>query len=208
MSQGTVAVEEVMMGCSLGLRTFEKTLNIFPPPSVLRIQARASHILDKGSTTTAPAWVLCIFWREVNRTNNELDVDWRLRDERKERVQGCFYDLVWSRKEIPEKMNLQMQVWKKIIRLSLLREGVGKVWSVGSKWQMGARSAGVSTTRTNTGTLLATTDLFSGTGWTQGLHFESLHQPFLWWVFLRWGLINYFAQTGLEPRSSWSLPSE
>jgi hypothetical protein len=32
-----------------------------------------------------------------------------------------------------------------------------------------------------------------GTGaWTQGFHFEPLCKPFLWWVFSRQSLMNYF----------------
>jgi hypothetical protein len=45
-----------------------------------------------------------------------------------------------------------------------------------------------------------------GTGvWTQGLHFEPLHQPFFVMGFFE---IGFKVWAGFEPWSSWSLPPE
>jgi hypothetical protein len=44
--------------------------------------------------------------------------------------------------------------------------------------------------------------------WTQHLHLQPLHQPFLWWVFFRIMFCKLFARIGFEPVSSWSLPSK
>jgi hypothetical protein len=49
---------------------------------------------------------------------------------------------------------------------------------------------------------------FSTEAWTQSLHFEPLHQPFSVMGFFEIGSCGLFALTGLEPRSSWSLPPE
>jgi hypothetical protein len=50
---------------------------------------------------------------------------------------------------------------------------------------------------------------FCGTGvWTQGLHFEPLHQPYFCEGFFEIGSFELFAWAGFKPRSSWSLPSE
>jgi hypothetical protein len=42
--------------------------------------------------------------------------------------------------------------------------------------------------------------------WTEGLHLESLYQPFIVMGFFEIGSRELFSQSGLEPRSFWSLP--
>jgi hypothetical protein len=52
--------------------------------------------------------------------------------------------------------------------------------------------------------------LICGTGpWIQGLHLELLHQPLLCYVFLRWGLVNYFSSlaSNCNPPDLWLLRS-
>jgi hypothetical protein len=54
--------------------------------------------------------------------------------------------------------------------------------------------------------------LFFGGGgpgaWTQGLHFEPLHQPYFCEGFFNIGSRELFVWAGFQPRSSWSLPPE
>jgi hypothetical protein len=51
--------------------------------------------------------------------------------------------------------------------------------------------------------------IFFSTGvWTQGLHLESLHQPFFVIGFFEIGSHKLFAWAGFQPQSSWSLPPE
>jgi hypothetical protein len=52
---------------------------------------------------------------------------------------------------------------------------------------------------------------FCSTGaWTQGLHLEPLHQPFLWWIFSRQGLENYLPRlaVNLDPLDLCLLSSQ
>jgi hypothetical protein len=50
---------------------------------------------------------------------------------------------------------------------------------------------------------------FDSTGaWTQGLNLEPIHQSFFVMGFFKIGSYKLFAQAGLKPRSSWSLPHE
>jgi hypothetical protein len=51
--------------------------------------------------------------------------------------------------------------------------------------------------------------LFCSTGvWAQGLHLEPLHQPFFMMGIFEIGSRTLFPRAGLEPQSSWTLPSE
>jgi hypothetical protein len=44
--------------------------------------------------------------------------------------------------------------------------------------------------------------------WTQALHLEPLHQPFLWRGFFKIGSHELYSWAGFKPRSSWALPPE
>jgi hypothetical protein len=56
----------------------------------------------------------------------------------------------------------------------------------------------------------APSPVFCSTGaWTQGLHFEPLHQPFYWKVFFFWDRASKtICPGGFKVRSSWSLPPD